>query len=51
VAKELQNDNWIQAVARLSNVVQLGEFVSIWTWISQTILTKHQKDIVTWNLC
>ncbi|XP_073353618.1 uncharacterized protein [Aegilops tauschii subsp. strangulata] len=50
VHEELSNESWIRAVSSLRSMHQLGEFVSIWEWISQTTLLPTNEDHISWNL-
>ena len=50
VHEELSNESWIRAVSSLRSMHQLGEFVSIWEWISQATLLPTNEDHISWNL-
>uniref|UniRef100_A0A0A9DC03 Uncharacterized protein n=1 Tax=Arundo donax TaxID=35708 RepID=A0A0A9DC03_ARUDO len=44
VSKELQNNNWIRAVCRLSIAEQASEFINLWNQIQGISLSTEQKD-------
>ena len=50
VAKEMQDDNWIRSIARLSTPVQLTQFIEIWDMVTATNLTPDLPDDISWTL-
>lgn len=50
VHHELGGERWIRAVVRIQSVSQLGEFISLWSWIRLVHLSPDQEDTITWNL-
>lgn len=50
VHTKLSGESWIKAVPRQHSVAQLGEFVGLSEWISQTQLLPNQEDSISWNL-
>ena len=49
VMKELQEENWIRSVARLSSPTHLQEFIALASAISQVELNPDQEDSITWR--
>ena len=49
VMRELQEENWIRSVARLSSPTHLQEFIALASVITQVALNPDQEDSITWR--
>jgi hypothetical protein len=49
VTKELKNNNWIQAVHRISTTEELLEFINLWMKIKSMNFNQGGKDEIIWK--
>jgi hypothetical protein len=49
VAKELDENNWIYAVRRITTTEELQEYIKLWDRLRNINLNGMQKDLIVWK--